>query len=169
MKLLLVIDMQNDFLTGSLSNQEGLNIIPLVKDKILEYLNNGDEVIFTKDTHDENYLNTSEGKMLPVEHCLKGTWGHDICPLLKPYAKAIIEKKSFGALEEFKAYDFSKYSEIALVGVCTDICVISNALILKAMYPETPIVIYEKLCAATSLENQKHSISSMQACQVIIK
>ena len=169
MKLLLVIDMQNDFLTGSLANPEGVKIIPLIEEKVKEYLGSGDDVIFTKDTHDANYLNTSEGKMLPVVHCVKGTKGHEICDELKKYAYKVIEKPTFGALNQFKDYDFSKYEEIGLVGVCTDICVISNALILKAMYPETPIVVYENLCAGTSLENHESSINSMKSCQVIVR
>lgn len=165
-KLLLVIDMQNDFLTGSLKNDDGVKIIPKIVELVKEYKNNNDDIIFTKDTHYDNYLETTEGKHLPIVHCVNDTFGHEICHELEKFATKVINKDHFGALNEFKDYDFSKYESITLVGVCTDICVLSNAIILKNMYPNTRIIVLKDLTAATSKENQEASLKVLKSMQI---
>ena len=135
-KILVVIDMQNDFITGTLGSKEAQAIVPNVKAKIKEYADRGDRIIFTRDTHGENYLETPEGKKLPVKHCVKGTDGWQIVPGLEIENCEYIDKPTFGWLN----WDgFAEDDKIELIGVCTDICVVSNAIILKAKYPETVI------------------------------
>ena len=97
--LLLVIDMQNDFVTGSLGTKEAMQIVPSVVNKIKKYIEDGGSVIFTRDTHTSEYLQTQEGKKLPVEHCIKGTWGWELIDELKPYAEQIFDKPTFGSVE----------------------------------------------------------------------
>ena len=135
-KALVVIDMQNDFIDGSLGTKEAVKIVPNVKARIAAAMAEHDIVVFTMDTHPENYLETAEGKKLPVKHCIKPTKGWEICDALKEYAgrAAVIEKPTFGSTELPAAVKDA--DDITLVGLCTDICVISNALLLKAFYPE---------------------------------
>lgn len=164
MKTLIVIDMQNDFIDGSLGTKEAQLIVPNVKKKIKEYKTRGDRVIFTKDTHNKQYLNTTEGKHLPVEHCIKGTYGWDIADGLGNPGDECIEKPTFG-YTDWTWYDFE---EIELVGLCTDICVVSNALILKAMYPNSTITVDASCCAGTSIEAHNAALSVMKSCQIEI-
>ena len=166
-KLLIVIDMQNDFITGALGSSQAQAIVPFVKEKLEEYKDAG--VLFTKDTHFENYLETQEGKNLPVPHCIKGTGGWEIIPEISQYANDIYEKKSFGDTD-FPAY-IAKYEpdEIELCGVCTDICVVSNALILKAYFPEMKISVDAKCCAGVSEESHKAALLTMKMCQIGVK
>lgn len=142
-KILIVVDMQKDFVDGSLGTKEAQSIVPAVKDKIENF--EGD-IIFTKDTHEEDYLNTQEGQNLPVVHCIRGTAGHEIIEELQPYTKralAIFEKETFGSrkLAGFlkELHKEKKIESIELIGLCTDICVVSNALLIKAFLPEVPI------------------------------
>ena len=132
-RVLIVIDMQNDFVTGALGSKEAQAIVPNVQAKIKKYADRGDRIIFTRDTHEENYLDTAEGKKLPVIHCIKGRDGWQIIPELEVEGCEYIDKPTFGWLNWS---GFGEHDEIELVGVCTDICVVSNALILKAMYPD---------------------------------
>ena len=163
-KILAIIDMQNDFIDGSLANAAAAAIVPGIADAIKSY----DEVIFTRDTHDENYLSTAEGKKLPIEHCLRGTHGWEIRKELLDAApvRAIVDKPTFGWL----GWDLSlkPEDELTLVGTCTDICVVSNALILKAKYPESKISVIESLCAGLTEEKHKAAIETMRSCQVDI-
>ena len=134
-KLLVVIDMQNDFVDGSLGTEEAMKIVPEVQARIEQHKSEGQEVVFTMDTHYDNYLETLEGKNLPVEHCKKETEGWQLCSPLSGYEGKRFEKPTFGSVE-LAAYARDKdYDSIELVGLCTDICVISNALLLKAVLP----------------------------------
>ncbi|MBQ8840950.1 MAG: cysteine hydrolase [Clostridia bacterium] len=165
--ILIVVDMQNDFIDGALGTPEAVLIVPAVENVILSH--NG-RVIFTKDTHSPNYLTTQEGKNLPVEHCIKGTRGWEICPALEKYAKEVIEKPTFGsvALSEQlkKENEASPIGKITLVGLCTDICVISNALLLKATFPEIEISVISNACAGVTPESHKNALEAMKMCQI---
>ena len=168
--ILIVVDMQNDFIDGALGTPEAVSIVPTVKDVILSH--NG-RVIFTKDTHSPDYLSTQEGKNLPVEHCIKDTKGWEICPALTEYASEVIEKPTFGSIalaEKLKKEnETSPIEKITLVGLCTDICVISNALLLKATFPEIEISVISKACAGVTPKSHENALSAMKMCQIIVK
>ena len=162
-RTLIVIDMQNDFITGSLGTKEAQAIVPNVKKKIEEYKARGDEIIFTRDTHPSNYLETNEGKHLPVEHCINGTYGWIIADEVNYPEYKHINKRSFGyTLWEYKG----DFEEVELVGLCTDICVVSNALILKAMYPEIDITVDASCCAGVTPESHQAALTTMKMCQI---
>ena len=170
-KLLLVIDMQNDFIDGSLGTKEAEAIIENVKAKILAYP--ARDVIATLDTHEANYLNTQEGRNLPVEHCIRGTEGwrirSDIAELLTE-AK-LYEKPTFGSVrlaEDLKTLSETEEIELELVGLCTDICVASNALLLKAMMPEVRISVGASCCAGVAPEKHAAALETMRSCQIYI-
>lgn len=167
-KTLIVVDMQNDFIDGSLGTKEAQAIVSKVKDKIAEYKSRGDEVIFTRDTHYENYLDTPEGKNLPVEHCIKGTQGWQISGELDTDKCLCIDKETFGFLgwESAKEQYGLELRKIELVGLCTDICVVSNALILKAAFPEAEITADAGCCAGVTPETHKAALETMKMCQV---
>lgn len=162
MKTLIVIDMQNDFIDGSLGTGEALAIVDNVRAKILNYKKNGDEIIFTRDTHGEDYLNTAEGKKLPIKHCIKGTHGWHIADSLMIEGAKIIDKPSFG----YTNWDKMKFEEIEIVGLCTDICVVSNALILKAQFPDIKISVDSTCCAGVTPESHNAALKTMQMCQI---
>ena len=165
MKILIVVDMQNDFVTGSLGTKEAVEVVPNVKKKIEEYLKNRDRIIFTKDTHQSNYLDTQEGRNLPVEHCIIYSHGWEIIPELKLYAKEVFTKRTFGSVELAKEILESDYDEIEIVGLCTDICVVSNALLLKAFAPELKITV-DASCCAVRPETHKAALETMKMCQI---
>lgn len=168
-KLLLVIDMQNDFIDGSLGTSEALAIVNNVANKVEEYYRNGDSVIFTRDTHFENYLETQEGKYLPVKHCIKSTSGWGISAKLNVANSFVQNKISFGSIELAEHIKgLAGIREIELVGLCTDICVISNAIILKAHMPEVIITVDASCCAGVTRESHKNALSAMKMCQVNI-
>lgn len=170
MKTLIVIDMQNDFITGSLGTPEAQAIVPNVKKKIEGYRKNGYKIIFTRDTHGMFYLDTAEGKKLPVEHCIKDTDGWQIGIEVTPDNYKFIDKTSFGYAdwkEIFPDYYYkSGNDKIELIGVCSDICVISNALILKAAYPEVDITVDASCCAGSTPEKHKAALDVMKSCQI---
>ena len=181
-KILVIVDMQNDFITGSLGSLECQCIVPAVVNKLKESLKNEDWIIFTRDTHNKDYLNTSEGKKLPVEHCIKGTPGHDIIPELwnewcsigvyNSYMH-IFDKPIFGSLELMEALGKVEQIvkgewEIEFCGVCTDICVVSNVLMAKSFYPDAKISVNPRLCAGTSINNHLSAIDVMRSCQIDI-
>ena len=176
MKTLIVIDMQNDFITGPLGTPEAREIVTKVKAKIDEYLRNGDQVIFTRDTHYDGYLRTQEGRYLPIEHCIVRTDGWQIISELKPYVTKVATKHGFGYNHwDLNYFDLNfqrnsvHYSDrdfVEVVGVCTDICVISNALILKSLFPETEITVDASCCAGTTPENHKAALQVMKSCQI---
>jgi len=168
MKFLIVVDMQNDFITGSLGSQQAVSIVPNVVEKVKNF---DGQIIFTKDTHFSGYFTTQEGKNLPVEHCVKGTFGWEICDELKPYANKVIEKITFGSVDlpkVIKEYN-QDIEEIVLVGLCTDICVISNAMILKASFPEVKITVDSSCCVGVTSESHTNALNAMQSVQIEIK
>lgn len=167
MKVLAVIDMQNDFIDGALGTKEAVQIVGDVKKKVDGYLAAGDVVIYTRDTHTEGYLDTQEGKNLPVVHCVKGTAGWEISD--KVYVKGchVIDKPSFGSFElaDYVA-GLEGVETIELIGLCTDICVISNAMILKAKLPEIPISVDPSCCAGVTLQSHENALAAMKMCQI---
>ena len=176
-KTLIVIDMQKDFIDGALGTKEAQAIVPNVKKKIEEYKARGDEIIFTRDTHDVDYLTTNEGKHLPVEHCIFGTEGWKIHPDLDIADCEHIDKPNFGwpfwtsvgvLSEDHRDYviDYRDLEDIEIVGLCTDICVVSNALILKASYPWANITVDASCCAGVTPESHKAALTTMKMCQI---
>ena len=161
-KTLIVVDMQKDFIDGSLGTKEAEAIVENVKRKIAAYQERGDEIIFTRDTHQENYLDTNEGKHLPVVHCIEGTDGWRIAEGLEVPGAIYIDKPSFGYMN-WKDYNLE---EVELVGLCTDICVVSNALIIKAAYPEIRVSVDAECCAGVTPESHKAALLTMKMCQV---
>ena len=167
MKYLIVVDMQNDFINGSLGSKDAEAIVPSVVNKVKNF---DGKVIFTRDTHFEDYLKTQEGRKLPVVHCVKDTEGWQICDELKPYAKTVVDKVTFGSVDlpdiikNFK----DDIEEIELCGLCTDICVISNAMILKAAFPEITVTVDSKCCAGVSVESHNTALNAMRAVQIEI-
>lgn len=165
MKVLVVVDMQNDFIDGALGTKEAVAIVENVKNKIAAYAANSDRIIFTRDTHQENYLETSEGKKLPVVHCIEGTDGWQIADGLDDETYLHIDKPNFGWLG-WNSIDMQGVDEIELVGLCTDICVVSNALILKATYPDIPLKVDASCCAGVTPATHKAALETMKMCQV---
>ncbi len=164
MKTLIVIDMQNDFIDGSLGTREATMILENVGEKIAEYRKNGHRIIFTRDTHEENYLDTPDGKKLPVKHCIKGTDGWQIADGLASKGDLIIDKPSFG----YTGWGKMNFTEVELVGLCTDICVVSNALILKALFPDAEIKVDSSCCAGVTPDTHKAALETMKMCQIEI-
>lgn len=167
MKILVVVDMQVDFITGSLGSEAAKAIVPNVVNKVKNF---DGKVIFTRDTHGENYMNTQEGRKLPVAHCIKNTEGWQICDELKPYVTEVIDKKTFGSVDlpqYIKSLENS-VDEIEICGLCTDICVISNAMILKAAFPEVNIIVDSSCCAGVTSESHNTALEAMKAVQIEI-
>ena len=169
MKLLIVVDMQNDFIDGALGTKEAVAIVPNVAEKIKRARDAGWEVVFTRDTHQKNYLQTQEGKNLPVVHCILGSKGWQISDKLDVGKSHIFDKPSFGSLDlaDYVA-TLNDLEEIELVGLCTGICVISNAFILKAKVPEVKITVDSSCCACVTPESHATALSAMRLCQVNI-
>ena len=165
MKLLVVVDMQKDFIDGALGTKEAVAIVENVKNKIAEYKKNNNKVIYTRDTHQENYLETSEGKKLPVVHCVEGTDGWQIPDDIDDKNCTHINKPNFG-WTGWNTIDMNDIDEIELVGLCTDICVVSNALILKATYPEIKISVDADCCAGVTPESHEAALLTMKMCQI---
>ena len=167
MKYLIVVDMQVDFITGSLGSKLATAIVPNVVEKVKSF---DGKVIFTRDTHLEDYMNTQEGKKLPVVHCIKGSDGWHICDELKPYAETIVDKLTFGSIELPKLLEGygEPIEKIELCGLCTDICVISNAMVLKAAFPEIPIAVDSACSAGVTVESHNTAINAMKAVQIEI-
>lgn len=162
MKTLIVIDMQNDFIDGSLGTAEAVAIVDNVKAKIKEYEDRGDQIIFTRDTHQEDYMETNEGKHLPVVHCIEGTDGWQIRDGLYAEGAEIINKPSFG----YTGWNDYSFEEVELIGLCTDICVVSNALIIKALFPEIKVSVDSSCCAGVTPESHEAALKTMQMCQI---
>ena len=168
-KILIVIDMQNDFIDAALGTKEAVSIVEAVKDKICSYA--PENVIATMDTHGENYMETQEGKYLPVPHCIKGSEGwkirSDIAALLE--GAKIYEKPTFGSTAlaaDLKELSGREEIELELVGLCTDICVASNALLLKAFMPEVKISVDAACCAGVTPEKHLAALETMRSCQI---
>ena len=167
MKILVVVDMQKDFIDGALGTPEALAIVPCVKALIEGF---DGKVLFTRDTHFENYMQTEEGRKLPVPHCIKDTEGWQIHPALEALRTTpAIDKLTFGSRELISLLaDEQEIESITLCGLCTDICVISNALLIKAFYPEIPLFVVESACAGVTPESHKNALDAMRMCQVEI-
>lgn len=161
-KTLIVVDMQKDFIDGALGSKEAVAIVDNVKKKIAFYKENGHEIIFTRDTHQENYMETNEGKHLPVPHCIEGTDGWQIADGLEVEGAIYINKPNFGYVN-WKEYALE---EVEMVGLCTDICVVSNALILKATFPEINVTVDASCCAGVTPDSHKAALTTMKMCQV---
>ena len=163
-KLLIVVDMQNDFIDGVLGTIEAQNIVADVDKYVREF--DGD-VVFTQDTHFKDYMDTQEGRNLPVPHCIRGTDGWKITDkIYMPMGSEVFEKTTFGSVDLGEYVKRNDYNEIYICGVCTDICVISNALLIKAFCPETPIKVIENLCAGVTVETHNNAINAMKMCQI---
>ena len=171
-KILVVVDMQNDFIDGALGTQEALAIVDNVKAKIKAY--DKQDIFVTMDTHTPDYLNTQEGRNLPVEHCIKGTEGwlvrSDVAELLND--ANVYEKPTFGSVRlarDIAAIAAEQETEIEIIGLCTDICVVSNALLLKAVMPEVPISVDPACCAGVTPGSHEAALKTMQMCQINIE
>ncbi len=168
-KILVVVDMQNDFIDGALGTAEAVAIVENVKARIREY--DPADVFVTMDTHAPNYLETQEGRNLPVEHCIKGTEGwrirKDIAKLLPDWH--VYEKPTFGSValaKDITEIAANEEIEIEVLGLCTDICVVSNALLLKANMPEVKITVDHTCCAGVTPESHEAALMTMQMCQI---
>ena len=191
-KVLVIVDMQNDFVDGALGTPEAQAIVPKVADYIRTHADKDTVLVFTKDTHEVNYMDTQEGKHLPVAHCIKDTHGWELAPAIQealydvrdqyhpfdsyfPYiTNHIVCKPSFGSLDlvnllyvldDMQPDDIS---EITLMGLCTGICVLSNAMLAKATLPEVPVRIVEECCACVTPDSHKTAIEAMKLCQIEI-
>ena len=171
MKYLIVVDMQNDFITGSLGTKEAEGILPKVIEKVKKF---DGTVIYTKDTHGAEYLTTQEGKNLPVEHCIEGTWGWMLAEELEKLSLGhkVFNKPTFGSVE-LAAYlveqaKNNEIEEIELCGLCTDICVISNAFVIKANLTEVPVSVDASCCAGVTPESHLNALAAMKMCQVTV-
>ena len=167
-QILIIVDMQNDFIDGALGTKEAVAIVPKVEDKIRNF---DGEVFFTRDTHETWYLETQEGKNLPVPHCIRGTEGWQIRKELDALRKTEpIDKETFGstdlAADLLALHEDEEIGSITLVGLCTDICVISNALLLKATRPEVPIYVDAACCAGVTPESHENALKAMETCQI---
>ena len=167
-KVLIVIDMQNDFVTGALGSAEAQAIVPNVADKIRN-MGNKDIIILTRDTHYANYMDSLEGKYLPIEHCIIGTEGWQIIPELGELkANGVINKDTFGYYEWPDIFEDEGMEniEFELCGLCTDICVVSNALALRMFYPNAKITVDASCCAGVTPEKHKAALEVMKSCQI---
>lgn len=161
-RTLIVVDMQNDFIDGSLGTKEAVSIVEKVNAKIQSYKEENGEIIFTRDTHQDNYLETNEGKHLPVKHCIENTKGWKISDKLDTTGAILVDKPSFGYTDWGK-YDFE---EVELIGLCTDICVVSNALMIKALFPEIKVSVDANCCAGVTPDSHLAALTTMKMCQV---
>ncbi len=190
MKIIVVVDMQNDFVTGCLGSSEAQAIVPVMVERLKEYDSSENLVFFTKDTHYDNYMDTQEGKNLPVPHCIEGTPGWSIVKDISSYVdygsrfctysaadviKSRVLKNTFGStqlaeiIEDIVAdgsEDTYTVDEVIFMGVCTDICVISNVMLIKAHCPELLVTVDASCCAGVTPESHKNALAAMKMCQV---
>lgn len=169
--ILIVVDMQNDFIDGALGTAEAIAIVPKAVEKIRNFSGN---VFFTRDTHEENYMDTQEGRNLPVPHCIRGTQGWQISSRLIEFCKdEPIDKVTFGSVELGtvlkKQNEENPIDSITLIGLCTDICVISNAMLIKAFLPEAKLIVDASCCAGVTPESHKNALEAMKMCQIEIE
>ena len=168
--ILVVVDMQNDFIDGALGTPEAVAIVPKVVEKIKSFEG---KILFTRDTHEENYMETQEGRKLPVPHCIRGTAGWQLAPAIAELCEdTCIDKPTFGSVElgqllvELNARE--AIGKITFVGLCTDICVISNVMIAKASLPEVEIAVDASCCAGVTPESHNNALEAMKMCQITI-
>lgn len=170
--ILIVVDMQNDFIDAALGTAEAVAIVDNVRRKIVGFEG---EVIFTRDTHREDYMRTREGKFLPVPHCIEGTDGWQICDALAPYTteSVIFDKPTFGSVDLMKYIVEQNEKEpvgsVTLVGLCTDICVISNAMLIKAALPEIDVLVDASCCAGVTPQSHSNALGAMEMCQIVVE
>lgn len=165
MKILVVVDMQNDFIDGAMGTAEAVSIVPYVKEVIENF---DGKVLFTRDTHFESYMDTQEGRNLPVPHCIKGTDGWQIRSELDALRQTeAIDKLTFGSKDLVDVLrEEEDIESITFIGLCTDICVISNAMVVKAFYPEIPLIVDAKACAGVTPESHRNALNAMKMCQI---
>lgn len=175
MKVLIVVDMQKDFVSGALGTPEAVGIVPRVADRVAEGIRLGERILFTRDTHGPDYPDTQEGRKLPVPHCIRGTEGWEIVAELTAdtLGRTVIDKPTFGSAElgeTLAALDRQERVEkITLIGLCTDICVISNALLAKAFLPEAEIAVDASCCAGVTPASHKTALAAMKVCQITVE
>ena len=175
MKVLVVVDMQRDFVDGALGTKEAVEILPAVTARVKKAAEEGETILFTRDTQQENYLETKEGQNLPIKHCIQGTEGWELVPELREYTKGreVINKPTFGSEKLGRLLAQAnvgvEIEEITLIGLCTDICVISNALLLKTFLPETKIAVEARCCAGVTPESHENALRAMSMCQIEIR
>lgn len=178
-KLLLVIDMQNDFITGALGNEDCKQVVSHVIKRMESAKTEGMKILCTKDIHGEDYLQTGEGRRLPVPHCIRGSLGSELVPEILEMEERWknddifldinpIEKSAFGSTELSRTLGNYGFDEIEIIGVCTDICVISNAMILRSDYPEVNIRVNRSCCSGVSPESHNRALRAMETCQIEI-
>lgn len=171
-KILIVVDMQKDFVDGALGTAEAVAIVPAVVEKIKEYKK--EDIFVTRDTHQKDYLSTQEGRNLPVEHCIEGTPGWELDSKVAEAVSgaAVVNKPTFGStalVDMVKKIAEKEDISIELIGLCTDICVVSNALLLKAAMPEVEISVDASCCAGVTPEKHKAALETMRSCQIMVK
>ena len=165
--ILVVVDMQNDFIDGALGSAEAQNIVPCVAKRILSAKQNGEEIVYTRDTHGENYLSTQEGKKLPVLHCIKNSHGWQIADSI-PVEGKIFDKPTFGSTELADYVKDGGFIKAELIGLCSDICVISNAFLLKSFCPELNISVRSNCCAGVTPQSHQNALNAMKNCQITV-
>ncbi len=164
-KVLIAVDLQIDFITGSLVTPEAQAILPAVREKLAEREKEGWEIVFTRDTHFDDYLSTREGRLLPVPHCLKDSWGWQVEESVDMPEKRHVNKLTFG----YTDWDLEGADEVELIGLCTDICVVSNALVIKAKYPELDVWVDPACCAGVTPAAHEAALATMRSCQVLMR
>lgn len=180
MDVLIVVDMQNDFVSGALGTAEAGPIVPEVVRRVADAVDRQEMIFFTRDTHGPDYLQTQEGRRLPVPHCIRGTQGWELISQLSAYAagRPLVDKPTFGSADlarMLRAQDQSlralggRVEKITLIGLCTDICVISNALLLKAFLPEAEITVDAACCAGVTPESHQTALAAMETCQITVE
>ena len=175
MEILIVVDMQNDFVSGALGTQEAKAVVPFVVSRVADGLDRGETVFFTRDTHEEAYLETQEGRNLPVPHCIRGTAGWEIVPQLTEYTleRTVMDKPAFGSTELgtylAELNEKEPIEKITLIGLCTDICVIANAMLIKSFLPEVPVAVDAKCCAGVTPESHQNALAAMKVCQIMVE
>jgi nicotinamidase-related amidase len=170
-RVLVVVDMQNDFITGALGTPEAVAMLPRAVEKVKGWRG---PVLFTRDTHTEEYLNTQEGRLLPVVHCVRGSWGWQIHPDLEALRKSEpMDKPGFGALtlaDRLRGMDrLETVESVTVIGLCTDVCVISDALIVKAALPQAAVCLDAACCAGITPRGHTVALEAMKACQILIQ
>jgi len=175
MKILVVIDMQKDFVDGVLGTPEAVSIVPNVVKRVKLAVELEEQILFTRDTHGENYLETLEGKKLPVPHCIQDTDGWQIIPELQEFSSKTqpIDKPTFGSMDLCEAMRIVQsrmpITQVTLIGLCTDICVLANAMLLKACLPETEIIVDASCCAGVTPESHATALAAMKGCQIVVE
>lgn len=173
MNVLIVVDMQNDFVSGALGTPEAREIVPAVVKRVEEGVRRGERILFTRDTHGADYLETQEGKHLPVPHCIRGTEGWEIVEPLRKYAEHPIDKPTFGSSQLGRLLlaenEGTPIEKVTLIGLCTDICVISNALLVKAFLPEAEVAVDAACCAGVTPESHRTALAAMGPCQISVE